>query len=75
MTLVTIWTIGFFFTNIFSYTPVSDFWTKPPGESHRSFDHVTEMFNAQCFADMTLDIFIVILPLPQSMSLRCLRKS
>ncbi|KAI0869413.1 hypothetical protein GGS24DRAFT_478871 [Hypoxylon argillaceum] len=65
MTLVTIWTIGFFFTNIFSYTPVSDFWTKPPGESHRSFDHVTEMFNAQCFADMTLDIFIVILPLPQ----------
>ncbi|KAI0112580.1 hypothetical protein GGR51DRAFT_507585 [Nemania sp. FL0031] len=62
---VVIWTGAFFFTNIFSYTPVSDIWTKPPGEANPTFDHVTEMYNAQCFADMTLDALIVTLPLPQ----------
>ncbi|KAI0535951.1 hypothetical protein GGR58DRAFT_477175 [Xylaria digitata] len=63
--LVTIWTIAFFFTNIFTYTPVSDMWTKPPGEAHHTFTHVTRMYNAQCFADMALDAIIITLPLPQ----------
>lgn len=67
--LVTVWTVAFFFTNIFTYTPVSDMWTKPPGEAHHTFSHVTRMYNAQCFADMALDAIIITLPLPQSMSL------
>lgn len=68
MALVIVWTISFFFTNIFTYSPVSDMWTKPPGEAHPAFKHATRMYNAQCFADMTLDAIIITLPLPQSMS-------
>ncbi|KAI1770179.1 hypothetical protein F4818DRAFT_433705 [Hypoxylon cercidicola] len=63
--LVAVWTISFFFTNIFTYTPVSDMWTKPPGEAHPTFKHATIMYNAQCFADMALDAIIIMLPLPQ----------
>ncbi|KAI1306888.1 hypothetical protein F5Y03DRAFT_394324 [Xylaria venustula] len=63
--LVTVWTIAFFFTNIFTYAPVSDIWTKPPGEAHHAFAHVTRMYNAQCFADTALDAIIITLPLPQ----------
>ncbi|KAI0971398.1 hypothetical protein F4678DRAFT_432748 [Xylaria arbuscula] len=68
--LVTMWTVAFFFTNIFTYAPVSDIWTKPPGEAHHAFAHVTRMYNAQCFADTALDAIIIMLPLPQSSSLR-----
>jgi hypothetical protein len=72
--LVIVWTGAFFFTNIFSYTPVSDIWTKPPGEANPTYDHVTEMYNAQCFSDMALDTIIVTLPLPQSTPLHCLKE-
>ncbi|KAI0479833.1 hypothetical protein F4859DRAFT_477503 [Xylaria cf. heliscus] len=65
MVLVIVWTVSFFFTNIFTYTPVSDMWTKPPGKAHHTFEHATRMYNAQCFADMALDAIIITLPLPQ----------
>lgn len=68
--LIAVWTIGFFFSNIFTYAPISDMWTKPPGEAHPTFKHATIMYNAQCFADMALDVIIITLPLPQGMSPR-----
>ncbi|KAI1751648.1 hypothetical protein F4782DRAFT_531422 [Xylaria castorea] len=65
MGLVIAWTGAFLFTNIFTYTPIEDMWTKPPGKAHATFEHPTAMYNSQCFADMVLDIFIIVLPLPQ----------
>ncbi|KAH7325746.1 hypothetical protein B0I35DRAFT_117866 [Stachybotrys elegans] len=62
---VAIWTVAFFWTNVFNYTPISDQWTKPPSEANGTYEDVTTMYNAQCFADMTLDVFIIILPIPQ----------
>ncbi|KAH9906754.1 hypothetical protein F4778DRAFT_594839 [Xylariomycetidae sp. FL2044] len=65
MVLVAVWTVAFFFTNIFTYTPISDMWTKPPGQAHATFAQATQMYDAQCFADMALDVVIITLPLPQ----------
>ncbi|KAI1373973.1 hypothetical protein F4677DRAFT_427807 [Hypoxylon crocopeplum] len=74
MVLVAVWTVSFFFVNIFTYTPISDMWTKPPGKAHATYEHATDMYNAQCFADMSLDVIIITLPLQQiwklQMSLR-----
>ncbi|KAI0602835.1 hypothetical protein F4775DRAFT_530760 [Biscogniauxia sp. FL1348] len=62
--IVVAWTTAFFFTNAFQYTPVDDMWTKVPTEAHPTFAQSTQMFLAQSYADVALDVVIIMLPCP-----------
>jgi hypothetical protein len=64
---VTGWTITFFLTNAFQYTPVDDMWNKPPGKAHGTYKYGTRMFLAQAYAGVVLDVFILALPVPLGM--------
>ncbi|KAI1137617.1 hypothetical protein F5Y05DRAFT_387745 [Hypoxylon sp. FL0543] len=39
-------------------------WEKKPAEAHSTFSHSTDMFLAQSYADVVLDVFIITLPIP-----------
>ncbi|OTA92757.1 hypothetical protein M434DRAFT_31514 [Hypoxylon sp. CO27-5] len=74
MTLIAVviaWTITFFFTNAFQYTPVDSMWTP---KAHLTFKHSTRMFLAQSYFDVALDVTIISLPIPLSMSTKNLPK-
>lgn len=63
--LVSIWTIAFFFTNLFVCLPVVP-WNVPGATVFAGGEcmQATEMFLAQSYADFSLDFLILILPLP-----------
>ncbi|KAI2768966.1 hypothetical protein F4815DRAFT_450808 [Daldinia loculata] len=62
--IVIAWTIAFFFTNAFQYTPVYSMWASTPAEAHPTFKQSTKMFLAQSYADVALDTIIISLPVP-----------
>jgi hypothetical protein len=66
LALVFVWTAAFFFTNAFQYTPVSDMWTKVPSQAHSTFSQSTQMYLAQSYADVVLDVVIITVPIPMS---------
>jgi hypothetical protein len=67
LVVVTAWTITFFLTNTFQYTPVTDMWTKPPALAHDTYKYSTRMFLAQAYAGVALDALIIALPAPLGM--------
>ncbi|OTA62302.1 hypothetical protein K449DRAFT_433958 [Hypoxylon sp. EC38] len=62
--VVITWTITFFFTNAFQYTPVDSMWTQIPAKAHPTFEHSTSMFLAESYFDVALDVTIISLPIP-----------
>jgi hypothetical protein len=65
--LVAMWTIAFFLTNTFQYTPISSMWAVP-SQAHPTFSQSTQMYLAQSYADVALDVVIITIPIPISMS-------
>lgn len=68
--LVIAWTITFFLTNTFQYYPVHTQWAQDPREMRPAMD-LTKMFLSQSYADVALDILIISIPIPLSMSIPC----
>ncbi|KAF7532291.1 hypothetical protein G7054_g8113 [Neopestalotiopsis clavispora] len=62
--IVIMWTIAFFLTNALQYTPVYSMWSQIPSQAHPTFKQSTKMFLAQSYADVALDVLIIILPIP-----------
>ncbi|KAI1387570.1 uncharacterized protein F4822DRAFT_406953 [Hypoxylon trugodes] len=64
ITMVIAWTIVFFFTNAFQKTPVSEVWAEKPSENFGTFANTTDMYLAQSYIDVVLDVLIITLPVP-----------
>ncbi|KAI0183597.1 hypothetical protein EV127DRAFT_474986 [Xylaria flabelliformis] len=63
ITLTIAWTIAFLFTNIFQYEPVSGYWSKEP-QNRVATQELTRMYLSQSYADVSLDVAIISLPVP-----------
>ena len=61
--VATIWTISFFFANVFQCWPIETNWTGW-GNVHKKCIHVNQMIIAQAYTDIFTDVLILSLPLP-----------
>lgn len=62
------WTIAFFLTNLLQFLPIDSWWLVPPNKKIPKLD-LTKMYLAQSYADVALDVLIISLPIPLSLSL------
>jgi len=58
------WQIAFFFTNMFQYYPIHGMWAKNSKDAHAMLKAPTQMFLAQSYADVALDVVIIAVPIP-----------
>ena len=69
--IVLAWIVAFFFANMFQNDPINASWTKTALQRKKSIDQTT-MYLAQSYADVALDVIIISLPIPISMSIEIL---
>lgn len=69
--LCTVWTISFFFANMFECLPISDAFLHALGTVHNEncIDAIP-MYLVQAYSDVVLDVFILLIPIPLIYKLR-----
>ncbi|MCJ1451294.1 hypothetical protein MMC28_001630 [Mycoblastus sanguinarius] len=61
--IVAVWTVGFFFANMFQCIPISVNWTGFGGTPQQCVD-TNQLFLAQAWSDVFTDVMILSLPVP-----------
>jgi hypothetical protein len=67
MAIVVVWTVSFFFANLFTCYPITVF--VEPFYGHKCMDAIT-MWLAMSVSDLVIDILILILPIPMVLNLQ-----
>ena len=63
ITIIVIWTIGFFFANLLQCYPISENWTGLGGTATTCIDE-NMMYLGQAFSDAITDVIILSIPIP-----------
>ena len=63
ITVIVIWTVGFFFANMLQCYPISENWTGFGGTAETCIDE-NMMYLGQAFSDSITDLIILIMPIP-----------
>ena len=63
ITIIVIWTVGFFFANMLQCYPISVNWTGLAGSADTCIDE-NMMYLGQAFSDVITDLMILIMPIP-----------
>jgi hypothetical protein len=69
-----IWFLAFFFAQLFEIWPISANWTFNPNGSYAWVINEESMNLWLCGTDVLADVFLLLLPVPATMSLRMSRK-
>ncbi|CAG8956368.1 hypothetical protein HYFRA_00003750 [Hymenoscyphus fraxineus] len=69
--LVSVWTVAFFFANMFECVPISESWKNAPGlgGNPHCIDAIP-MYLSQVYSDVILDAMILVVPIPLIWKLR-----
>ena len=63
ITIVVIWIVGFFFTNMLQCYPISENWTGLGGTADACI-HENMMYIGQAVSDAITDLMILVIPIP-----------
>ena len=63
ITIIVIWTVGFFFANMLQCYPISVNWTGLGGNGDACIDE-NMMYLGQAFSDAITDLIILVMPIP-----------
>ncbi len=63
ITIILIWSVGFFFANMLQCYPISDNWTGLGGTANTCIDE-NMMYLGQAFSDAITDLIILVMPIP-----------
>ena len=63
ITIIVIWTVGFFFANMLQCYPISENWTGLGGTADTCIDE-NMMYIGQAFSDAITDLIVLVMPIP-----------